>query len=424
MTLKKEGYLPRIIDRKIKRYLNIFGAISIEGPKWCGKTWTALTHANSVRFIMNPSASVNYRELARNEPALLLEGEEPVLIDEWQEVPSLWNAVRFAVDQGQKQGRFLLTGSTKPLRDDALHSGAGRMARVRMRPMTLFESGISTGKVSLSEILEGEKMQTSINEIPLKKLISVTCRGGWPANLDIEETESTEIPRQYIETLTRVDMSQIDDVRRDPARIKRLLRSFARNNASIVSNATLRKDLLEDHEELSPNTISAYISALSRLYVIEEIPAWNPEIRSRTRIRTSPKRVFVDPSLAVAALNIGPENLLLDLNTFGFMFENLCIRDLLCYAEAVDGEVYHYHDDNDLEVDVVIETKGGKWSAFEIKLGEHRIGEAVSSLLKLLEKVESKGGRPPTALCVITGGGLSWQREDGIRVIPINALAP
>ena len=424
MLLEKNVYSPRIVDSKIEQYLRIFGAILIEGPKWCGKTWTGLANSNTVRYIMNPSAGINYKETAKADPSLLLEGDEPILIDEWQEVPSLWDAVRFKVDQEQKRGRFILTGSTKPLISDVLHSGAGRIARIKMRPMSLYEAGISTEKVSFSDILAGKDIKPSISEISLIDLIEITCRGGWPANLHISKEDALVIPTQYIEAIAQIDMSQVDDVRRDPERVKKLLRSFARNNSTIVSNATIRADLIEGNESLAPNTIASYISALSRLFVIEEIPGWQPEIRSRARVRTSPKRIFSDPSLAVAALRVGPENLKYDLNTFGFLFENLCIRDLLIYSDALDGVVYHYRDSNNYEADVIIETKGGNWSAFEIKLGEHRVEEGISSLIALKKKMESDGSKPPVSLCVITGGGVAYKREDGIYIVPINALAP
>jgi len=396
----------------------------VEGPKWCGKTWTALAHSNTVRYIMNPSAGINYKETAKADPSLLLEGEEPILIDEWQEVPGIWDAVRFEVDQGHKRGRFFLTGSTKPLVDAVSHSGAGRIAHVTMRPMSLYEAGVSTGKVSLSDIITGRDIKPSVNEISLMEMIELTCRGGWPANLYTAKEDAAEIPAQYIETIARTDMSQIDDVRRDPERTKKLLRSFARNNATTVSNATLRSDLLDNGESFAQNTISSYISALSRLFIIEEIPGWQPGIRSRARVRTSPKRMFTDPSLAAAALRVGPENLKYDLNTFGFLFENLCMRDLLIYADVLDGTVHHYRDSNKYEADAIIETKGGNWSAFEIKLGEHRVDEGASSLLALKKRVEAEGGKPPVSLCVITGGGLAYRRDDGVYSVPINALLP
>jgi predicted AAA+ superfamily ATPase len=421
MTLRKDGYLPRIIDDKIRSYLEIFGAISIEGPKWCGKTWTALNHANTARYLMDPSSGVNYRETAMTEPALILEGEEPVLIDEWQEVPRIWDAVRFAVDQKREKGRFLLTGSTKPPLEKVKHSGAGRIARIMMRPMTLFESGDSTGRVSFEKMMSGHGIEPSLAEIGLRDLIAVTARGGWPANLEVAPMNLQEIPLQYVETLAVSDISS-GDRRRDPVRVRTLLRSLARNNATIVSNATIRKDIIGAHEDLSPNTITEYISALLRLNVIEEIPGWNPGIRSKTRIRMSPKKVFVDPSLAIAALAVSIDDLVFDLNTFGFMFENLCLRDLSCYAEALGGRVYHYRDSNGLEADAIVELRGGAWGAFEIKLGEHRIEEGVGSLIALKEKMEKEGARPPSCLCVLTGGGLAHKRDDGIYIVPLNAL--
>jgi predicted AAA+ superfamily ATPase len=290
--------------------------------------------------------------------------------------------------------------------------------------MSLYEAGVSTGKVSLADILSGKEIKPSASEISLKELIELTCRGGWPANLHVPNEDAAEIPIQYIEAIAQIDMSQVDDVRRDPERVKKLLRSFARNNSTTASNATIRSDLLEDGESFAQNTITSYISALSRLFVIEEIPGWQPEIRSRARVRTSPKRIFSDPSLAVAALRIGPESLKYDLNTFGFLFENLCIRDLLTYSDLSDGTVYYYRDSNNYEADVIIETKGGNWSAFEIKLGQHRVEEGISSLLALKKRVEAEGNKPPMSLCVITGGGLAYKRDDGIYITPINALFP
>jgi len=424
MTLIKDGYIPRLVDHKISRYLRIFGAIHIEGPKWCGKTWTALSHSNTVRYMMDPSAGINYKETAKYDPSLLLEGEEPILIDEWQEVPSIWDAVRFEVDQKTKRGRFILTGSTKPNVSNIAHSGAGRIANVRMRPMSLCEAGVSTKNVSLADILSANKIKPSVSNIGLMDLIEVTCRGGWPANLCIPKEDAAEIPAQYIESITRIDMSQIDDIRRDPARIKRVLHSFARNNSTTASNATLRGDLLEDGASMSPNTLSSYISALTRLFVIEEIPGWQPEILSRARVRTSPKRMFSDPSLAAAILKSGPNSLKYDLNTFGFLFENLCIRDLLIYADYLDATVYHYRDSYNNEADAVIETKDGRWAAFEIKLGEHRVEEGAASLHALKKRICSEGGKPPESLCVISGGGLAYQRDDGIYCVPVNALRP
>jgi predicted AAA+ superfamily ATPase len=370
---------------------------------------------------MAPSPGVNYRETARTEPALILEGDEPVLIDEWQEVPGIWDAVCFEVDQKREKGRFLLTSSTKPPLEKVKHSGTGRIARIVMRPMTLFESGDSTGRVSFAEMMSGHEIKPSLSEIGLKDLVAATARGGWPANLGMAQTNLQEIPLQYVETLAVSDISS-GERRHDPARVKTLLRSLARNNATVASNATIRKDIIEENEDLSPNTITEYISALIRLNVIEEIPGWNPRIRSKTRIRMSPKRVFTDPLLAIAALNAAPDDLIFDLNTFGFMFENLCLRDLSCYAEALDGKIYHYRDINGLEADAIIELRGGAWGAFEIKLGEHRIDEGAASLNALKEKMEREGARPPACLCVVTGGGLARKREDGICVVPVNAL--
>jgi predicted AAA+ superfamily ATPase len=425
MTLTKPSYKSRIVDKKIEEYLSIFGAVLIEGPKWCGKTWTMLNHAESVVYLMDPAGNYSIREAARMNPASILGGAAPSAIDEWQEVPGIWDAVRFEVDQNREKGRYLLTGSTRPINKKPLHSGAGRIARLRMRTMSLFESGDSNGKASLSALFSGEEIPAFSNPVELDRLIQFAIRGGWPENLEIPETKASIIPEQYLSLIASSDISKLDDdTRRDPVKVELLLRAFARNTASQVSNATLQQDIQNDANSLSMPTIQSYLTALKSLFVIEEAPGWRPAIRSRTRIQTTPKRFFTDPSLAVAGLRTSHRKLREDLSAFGGVFENLCYRDLAIYAEAIDGNVYHYRDNSNLEVDVIIERNDGGYGAFEIKLNPDRADEGVKSLKRFAEKMTEKGVVAPACLAVITGGGIGKKREDGVYVIPITALKP
>lgn len=430
MSLKKPGYLPRVIDSKLKEYLSLFGAISVEGPKWCGKTWTSLNFANSANYIMDPSGGYSNRERARIEPALVLEGVKPRLIDEWQEVPGIWDAVRFDVDQEPQKGKYILTGSVTPPREDYSHSGTGRFAIIRMRPMSLFESGDSLGIISFSSLLRGEAIKPFSADIDLKTLINLTVRGGWPETLSIPIDNAGRVSEEYLRLISKNELFRSTDKKRNTAKFSKLLRTLARNNATTVSLSTLSDDsnIRQSHSEnevnLARQTTADYLDDLKRIYVIEDISGWTPDIRSKTRIRMAPKVIFADPSLAIAALGLNSQRLLNDLKTYGFMFENLCLRDILIYAENIGGAVFHYRDNSGLEADAVVEMPNGDWSAFEIKLGEHQVEEAASSLCRLRDKMVSNGATPPSCLCVITGGGFGRQRDDGVYVIPINALKP
>ena len=430
MSLKKSGYLPRIIDAKIEEYLRIFGALSIEGPKWCGKTWTSLNHANSVNYILDPAGGYSNRERARIDPSLSLEGMAPHLIDEWQEVPGIWDAVRFDVDNEPGVGKYILTGSASPPREEYSHSGTGRFAIIRMRPMSLFESGDSFGIVSFSALLSGESFKPFSADIGLSRLIDITIRGGWPETLSLPASSAAHISAEYLNLISKNELFRSSDKNRNTAKLRKLLRSVARNNSTIVSLATLARDadILQAQSEMeisiSRQTTAEYLEDLKRIYVIEDILGWTPEIRSKTRIRMAPKVIFTDPSLAIAALGLNSERLLHDLNTYGFMFENLCLRDISIYANNLGGTVYHYRDNSDLESDAIVEMPDGAWGAFEIKLGEHQVDSAAQSLCRLRDKMVSSGAEPPVCLCVITGGGFGRLREDGIRVIPINAFKP
>lgn len=430
MVLEKKGYLGRIVDTKIDEYLQLFGAILIEGPKWCGKTWTSLNHANSVTYIMDPAGNYSNRSLARINPALVLPGDAPHVIDEWQEVPGIWDAVRFDIDQNPGYGRYILTGSVLPPQDSYRHSGTGRIATIQMRPMTLYESMDSSGLISLGAIFEKEKFEPFMANIDLLKLMDVTIRGGWPETLRLPIKRAGSVAVEYINALVRNELFRGDQSKRDQAKLRKLLRSLARNNATAASIKTLSMDtdgversFQSDKDiHISRDSVTEYLKSLMDVFVIEEIPPWDPEIRSKAIMRRASKRVFADPSLAIAALGLNRERLLQDLETFGFMFENLCLRDLAVYCGFYGGNVFHYHDNSELEIDAVIEMPNGAWGAFEIKLGEWQVETAAGSLRKMKDKLVAAGALPPACLVIITGGGIARIRDDGIYVLPINAL--
>ena len=430
MSLRKRGYLNRIIDAQIDEYLHLFGAISIEGPKWCGKTWTALNHANSVVYIMDPTDNYNNKRLAGLNPSLILPGTAPRVIDEWQEIPGIWDAVRFDVDQNPGHGKYILTGSVMPPQNSFLHTGTGRIATLQMRPMTLYESGDSTGEISFEALFSNEKFEPFSANIDLIHLIDITIRGGWPETLSIPLDKSGSISIQYINSIIKSEYFHEKQSKRNQLKLTRLIKSLARNNTTMASVTTLTTDAdgsertsqSMEEIEISRHSIIDYIKDLIGIFVIEEIPAWNPEIRSKVIMRQSPKRIYTDPSLAIAALGANREKMLSDLNTYGFMFENLCLRDLSVYANYHGGSVYHYRDNSELEIDAIVELQNGDWGAFEIKLGEEKVESAVASLLRLKDKMVSAGTKPPECLVVITGGGIAECRKDGIYVLPINTL--
>ena len=427
MSLTKPEYRERIMDTKIANALKIFGAVCIEGAKWCGKTWTALHHANSVFFLSSPENNFQNRMMAQLSPEMVLTGEAPRLLDEWQEAPSLWDAVRFAVDQGTDKGRFLLTGSATPNRKGILHSGTGRIARIRMRPMSLYESGDSEGNVSLQGLFQHTLTSVATAEKTLEQLIEVTLRGGWPGALSVDASLSGELSKAYLRNVLEEDLARFDGVKRDQRKLNLLLRSLARNESTVVSNRALYRDMLEDAgEAISMDTLSDYLNVLEKLFIIEDQPAFDPNLRSSVRVGKSAKRHFVDPSLAVAAMGATKERLLQDLRTFGFLFESLCIRDLRIYAESFDAQLFHYRDDAGREIDAVIELPDGRWGAFEIKLGASQVDEAAKSLLaikKLME--EDSSAKAPEILCVICGlGQFAYARPDGVLVVPVSALKP
>lgn len=413
-------YVPRIVDAEIQTKLAAIGAVLIEGPKACGKTETARQLAKS-EVLLDVNASA--RQAASVDASLILEGATPRLIDEWQIEPEIWNAVRRAVD-ARGPGQFLLTGSAVPMDDATRHVGAGRVARIQMRPMSLFESGESSGTVSLRSAIEGSPVAASDPGIAIRDLADLVSRGGWPGMRLLTVAQAVDAIRGYLDEIQRVDIRRIDGTRRNPTVVGRLLRSLARNVATHASDATIAQDVRGERGPVKSETIAAYVDALRRLMIVEDQPAWAPELRSRSRLRVGARRHFVDPSIAVAALRSQPGRLLDDLPLLGFLFESLVVRDLRIYAQALDGQVLHYRDNTDLEVDAIVELANGRWAAFEVKLGVRQVDEAAKNLLLLADRVDTAVSGPPAALGVIVGTGLAYMREDGVAVIPIGTLGP
>lgn len=421
------GYEPRVLDELIYENMEDFGAVCIEGPKYCGKTWTARSLSNSEICLLDTEGAFQNQELARLSPHQALQGSHPRLIDEWQEVPSLWDAVRNAVDRTGKQDTFILTGSAVPRKAKPHHSGVGRIEKIRMRPMTLFEAGKSSGAVSLQALFDGQKPDGSPLAVTLENLCDFVIRGGWPAVQNMELRRASRLARSYVRQVSEDDLSRVDDVARDPQKISRLLHSLARNAEQSTTTKTMIRDMTANasNEALSKETVDDYLQALRRIFVIEEIPGWSPNLRSSIRINKRPKYHYVDPSLPAAILGATPQKLLGDLNAFGFLFECLCLRDLLVYAEVAEAQVRYYRDNTDLEVDAIIESYDGKWAALEIKLGHSQADLAANNLLRLKTKMEAAGTESPAFLAVVEGLGQSaYVRDDGVYVIPITCLAP
>ena len=423
--LTPEQYRPRVVDRAISESLEVFGGVCVEGPKWCGKTWAALNAAESVYYVGDPAGGFQNRRMAEIDPSVTLVGDAPHLIDEWQEVPGIWDAVRFEVDRGGSKGRYLLSGSSTPPQKGVMHTGTGRISTIRMFPMTLSESGDSSAAVSFSSLFERSVSMTPTGEVPLSALADLIIRGGWPGNIGAAPARSSLAPRSYIEQVAESDASRLDGRVRDPHKMMLLLRSLARNESTLASNATLRRDIREfDDDDISDNTISEYLAVLHRVFAIYEQPAFNPRMRSSVRVGKKPKRHLADPSLAAAALNLTRDRLMGDLETFGFLFESLCERDLAVYAAASGGKLFHYRDGLNREIDAVVELADGRWGAFEIKLGANQIDAAADSLLSLKRDMESDPRAvPPEILVVICGlSSFAYTRPDGVMVVPITAL--
>lgn len=425
-------YIPRTVDANLELYLEAFGAVLIEGPKWCGKSTTGEQYAKSILRLQDYDILIQSREIADTKPSLLLKGETPRLIDEWQTIPQLWDTVRSEVDKRKDPGQFILTGSNTINRKEILHSGIGRIARLSMLPMSLFESGDSTGQVSISELfnnpdydIDGAKSNLSIEE-----LIFTACRGGWPTAI-LRKTEAAQlvIAKSYVNDLCEVDMTSTFGIQRDANLVRAILRSYARNISTLAKLSAIHADVLASSETCSINTLTDYIDDLKRLFIIQDLDAWGPSIRSASAIRSTPKREFVDPSIATAALGLTPDKLLMDLNTFGYIFETLCIRDLKAYTSVQGAGISYYHDRYGLEADAVLTLNDGRYALIEFKLGKSGIENGAKNLLKfnsLIKEYNIKNPNTPmhepSLLIIITGGEMAYRRKDGVYIIPIGTL--
>lgn len=418
-------YRPRVIDPVISEYLKVCGAICIEGHKWCGKTWTSSHHSNSEFLVGDPANNFSNRLLAELNPAIVLQGETPRMIDEWQEVPVIWDATRAEVDKRHGKGQFILTGSSTPRTKGILHSGTGRIVSLRMNTMSLYESGDSSGDVSLKDLCQGILEMKMVEETTLERLAYLIIRGGFPDNISVDADKAHIMPRAYMNGVIKEDLSKLDDgTDYNSKKVELLLKSLARNESTTVSDSSLLKDIIAiDEESMSRNTVTKYLSALQRLFLFNNQEPFSPNFRSGLRVKQSEKRHFADPAMAAAMLNMTENKLFSDLNTFGFLFEAMVERDLSIYAQSFGGKLFHYQDYKNNEIDAVIEMEDGEWCAFEIKLGSNRIDEGAANLIKVCKDIEESGGKAPKMKCVICGlSNAIYQRPDGVFVVPITAL--
>jgi len=424
-----KNYRDRIADKLLENKLKGMGAVLVEGAKWCGKTTTSEHHAGSILYMDNPSDRTLNLQMAQMSPDVLLEGATPRLIDEWQIAPELWDAVRFAVDHRDNDGQFILTGSVTPISEEdekkMYHSGTGRIARLMMRPMTLWESGDSNGKVSLKALFDGEEGIIGTCDNQLQDIAWLICRGGWPRAVNQSKNIALGRAFDYFDTLVNIDVRQADYTERNPERVKLLMRSYARNQGTQASLNAICADMKSnDNDSLDDRTVYSYLQALRSIFVVEDCKAWNPNLRSKAAVRTSDTRYFTDPSIAVAALGIGPNDLMNDLNTFGLLFETLCMRDLRVYAQPLNGDVYHYRDKDGLECDAVVHLRDGSYGLVEIKLGgDNLIEDGSKSLRKLASKIDTEKMKAPSFMMVLTAvGKYAFKRNDGVWVVPIGCL--
>ena len=425
-------YLPRVVDSELALRLEAFGATLIVGPKWCGKTTTGEQQAKSVLRMQDPDRCEGYLATAGTKPSLLLKGKNPRLIDEWQVAPVLWDAVRTVVDQRQEEGLFILTGSTSVDSSKIMHSGTGRISRLKMYPMSLFESKESNGSISLRELFDDPELDIDgiSSSLTIEELIFSACRGGWPAALRRKSNAAKlMIAKDYLNNICESDISTVDGVQRNPTWTNMILRSYARNVSTLAKKTNIYKDVAANADSMTSATMDAYLNALEKLFVIEDIDAWCPAIRSATTIRAGKKRGFTDPSIPVAAMGLTPEYFQTDLKTFGFIFECLCIRDLKVYSQALGGKLSYYHDRYDLEADAVLHLSDGRFALIEFKLGSREIEDGANHLLQiteLIKKYNSKEDqiplREPDLLMIVTGGEMAYTREDGVKVVPIGTL--
>ena len=430
--MTKNNYYPRIIDSLLEETLSYIGAVLIVGPKWCGKTTTGEKHSKSVLKMQDPDQIKQNLALVDTKPSLLLKGDNPRLIDEWQVAPILWDAVRYEVDQRQKKGLFILTGSNAVDHSKIMHSGTGRITKLEMYPMSLYESKESNGKISLKALFSNPSLDIDgiKSSLSLEELIFASCRGGWPSSITATTNqEALYVAKTYLKSLCEEDVSKIDQVQRDPQKIRTFLKSYARNISTLASNKTILKDMQTNYVDISEPTLYQYINLMKNLFIIDEISAWNPSIRSASSIRSKTKKEFVDPSLAVAALDLSIDQLIYDLPTYGFIFKTLCIRDLKIYSSLLGGNISYYHDRYDLEADAVLHLQNGKYALIEFKLGNSQIEEGASHLCKLKDLIKTYNIKnplhpldEPTLLIIITGGDIAYKRNDGVYIIPIGCL--
>lgn len=414
-------YLPRLVDDLLIEELEAFGAVLITGPKWCGKTTTGLNQANSTIFLQNPDEREQNLKLADVKPSLLLEGDNPRLIDEWQDAPQLWDAVRFSVDQRGETGLYILTGSTTVDESLIAHSGTGRISRLKMRTMSLFESGDSNGDVSISELLIGEDIASKSHH-SIEDIAELIVGGGWPVSVNKSIDVKQRQVAGYCNSIINTEISTADGIERDSDKIYQVLRSYSRHISTQVTIKTITSDVTENFDSINRKTVGEYLEALRKIFVVEDLKAWSPKLRSKTVISQSPTRHFVDPAIAAYFLDANPKDLLNDLETMGLLFESLVIRDLRIYAESIGGRVYHYRDHSGQEADAILHFKGGNWAAIEVKLGNKAIDEGAESLKRLANKIDQESMNKPSFLAVITGTGYAYRREDGVYVIPIGCL--
>lgn len=411
-------YLPRLVDDVLLKKMKLYGAVCIRGCKWCGKSTTAKQHSKSYLELQNPVTLQNNMAIADTRPDLLLQGDKPRLIDEWQDVPVIWDAVRYDVDNSGLKGQYILTGSASSSENKPKHTGTGRIVNILMRPMSLYESKDSIGSVSLQELFDKNVDISGVSKLALEDIAFLCAKGGWPAGLEFSGEDSYAISRDYLESIINNEMKAFDDVERNPSRIRSVLRSIARNISTPANLSVIRKSITASDIDVTEKTIAEYIKVLEEIYIIDDVEAWQPKLRSKTDIRTSKKRELVDPSLAVAALRATDKDLLKDFNTFGLVFESLCIRDLKIYSQNIDGEVYYYRDKSGLKCDAVVHLHNGKWGAIEIKLGSDKaIDEAAKNLLKFKDSVDISEMNEPSFLMVLTGTEYAYTREDGVYVV-------
>lgn len=415
-------YLPRIVDSILKNKLEYMGAVVIEGPKWCGKSTTAKQFSKSVIELQDPDKKIQYDNISETKPSLFLEGEKPRLFDEWQMYPVIWDSIRTDVDRTGEKGEYILTGSAKPVENGIMHTGTGRISKLLMRTMSLYESGNSNGLVSLKDIIDGKEV-SGVSNLELEDIINVMIRGGWPESLNISGDNKFKVAKEYVQSLIKEEVRTVDGVERDKIKIESLLKSVSRN----ISTSTNKKTIINDmstifKEEISRPTVDDYLTALEKLFVLEYVPATNLNLRSSIQLRTNPKIELVDPSIVIASLGLKKEDLINDLNFTGFIFENMCYRDLKIYADSLGAELFYYRDNKDFEIDFILRCEDGKWGAVEVKLGAKQVEEAATNLKKFKEKVDIKKSGEPSFLLVLSGAGLSYVREDGVYVVSIGNL--